>query len=352
MHVIVSKLAFGRVRGRLRFAVERGTKPISPHTPPHTTTHPIHIQMLPINRLAAKIRVPLRRCISATPVRCAEDEWKPPAKVEDLFARIPKGKQNSPVAGARTQQELPEGKASLQLYSLGTPNGQKVSILLEELQVDYDAHLINIAAGDQYTSGFVAINPNSKIPAMLDRHGPNGQPVRLFESASIMVYLANKYQQFLPRDPALQAEAYNWLFWQMSALGPAAGNFGHYFLHAPPDALAARDYSTARYGVEVQRLCSLLDQHLHDRQHMIGDAYSIVDMICLPWINQLLVGMAHGGVRAKDFLSIDRYGSLLKWAERCLDRPATQRGISQVLPMYKCKPADDKGPEACPKCTM
>ncbi|RHY15017.1 hypothetical protein DYB32_010797, partial [Aphanomyces invadans] len=220
----------------------------------------------------------------------ASSDWTPPRKVEELsasasgntFASI-----NSPNAGARVQESLPVGTARLQLYSLGTPNGIKVSILLEELGVDYDAHCINIGTGEQFTSGFVALNPNSKIPALLDQDGVDGAPLHVWESASIALYLAEKYQQFLPSNPRHRVEVMNWLFWQMG------GNFGHFFVYAPADKGAARDYGVARYGMETQRLCSVLDKHLEGKTYLVGEEYSVADMVVFPWANQLDTGYIH-----------------------------------------------------------
>ncbi|KAH9188179.1 hypothetical protein AeNC1_009840 [Aphanomyces euteiches] len=258
-------------------------------------------------------------------------DWTPPNKIEDLFAAAAGNKFasiNSPEAGARVQEDLPVGKAPLQLYSLGTPNGIKVSILLEELGVDYDSHFINISVGDQFKSGFVNVNPNSKIPALLDQEGPDGAPIHLFESASIALYLAEKYNRFLPSSPRLKAEVMNWVFWQMAGQGPMAGNFGHFFVYAPADKGAARDYGVARYGMEVQRLCSVLDKHLEGKTYIVGEEYSLADIICFPWANQLDTGYNHSsGKTAKDFLSFDKYKNIHAWMERIRARPAVQRGL-------------------------
>eukprot|EP01040_Poterioochromonas_malhamensis_P006553 gene6555-7057_t len=231
-------------------------------------------------------------------------EWTPPAKIED--------------------------SAPLQLYSLSTPNGQKVGILLEELGVDYDAHVVNIGKGDQFTSGFVQVNPNSKIPALVDKEGPDGQPINLFESASINLYLAEKYGgRFIPHEPRLRAEMMNWLFWQMGGFGPFLGQLGHFFVHAPADKVEARDYGVARYGMETQRLCSVLDQHLEGRWYMVGDEYTLADIAIFPWFNALRIGFKHSsGVAAKDFLSIDQYKNANARADLILERPAVQRGVT------------------------
>lgn len=274
------------------------------------------------------------------------DEWRPPKKLEDLFPKFPENKQST-VAGSLTHRDLPVGKNAIQLYSLGTPNGQKVSVLLEELMIDYDAHLINIAAGDQYSNGFVQINPNSKIPAVVDKNGPGNEPIAIFESASILVYLADKYQMFIPLNIRQRTECMSWLFWQMSGWGPTCGNFGHYFSHCPGRLAAARDYGVLRYGKEMQRLCSVLEEHLAHRVYMVSHEYTIADMAILPWFNQLRVGLKHSsGLTAREVLSIDKYRRLNEWADCLLQRPATLRGITQVLPMHHPHQKDK------PKCTL
>jgi len=256
--------------------------------------------------------------------------WAPPAKIESLFAATSGNAfagLNSNKSGARTQVPLTVGTAPIQFYSTYTPNSIKVSILLEELGVDYDGHVISIGKGDQFTSGFVGINPNSKIPALVDNHGPDGKPISVFESAAIMLYLAEKYHKFLPTDPRLKAEAMSWLFWQMSAQGPMTGNFGHFMVYAPDDKCEARDYGTARYGMEVQRLCHVLDTHLKDRKFMVGEEYTVVDMAILPWFQQLRTGYIHKtGKTAGDFLSVDQYVNAIAWADRLLTRPAVEKG--------------------------
>lgn len=261
----------------------------------------------------------------------AAAEWKPPSKIEELFAVTAGNKFaaiNSPVAGARVEKELPEGTAPVQLYSLFTPNGQKVSILFEELELDYDAHVINIGKGDQFTSGFVKVNPNSKIPACVDKEGPNGSPINLFESASIVQYFAEKHGKFIPTDPAKRQECFNWVYWQMGGFGPFCGQFGHFFVYAPADKLETRDYGTSRYGMEVQRLCSVLDQHLAKNEFLAGDEYSIADMVVFPWFHQLLTGYNHSsGVTAAQFLSIDKYSHAVAWAQKLKARPQVQRGL-------------------------
>lgn len=265
----------------------------------------------------------------------AASAWTPPAKVEDLYSSM-QGNQfsgiNRPTAGAREEKELPSGSAPLQLYSLGTPNGQKVGILLEELVelglVEYDAHTVNIGKGEQFTSGFTAVNPNGKIPALVDRDGPDGKPINLFESASIDLYLCEKYQRFLPKDPRGRAEVMNWVFWSMGGQGPMTGQFGHFFVYAPPEKKETRDYGSARYGMEVQRLCDVLDKHLAGKTYLVGEEYTLADIIVYPWFRQVQVGYPHSsGIKAAEFLGVDKYKNALAWAQRISERPAVARGV-------------------------
>ena len=173
------------------------------------------------------------------------------------------------------------------------------------------------------------MNPNSKIPAVVDKEGINGKSINLFESASIVIYFAEKYGKFIPSDPALRYEALNWVFWQMAGQGPMTGNFGHFMVYAPPDKIETRNYGVARYGMETQRLLSVLDNHLNGREFIVGDEYSIADIVIFPWFHHLRVGYKHpSGISAKDFLSIDLYSNANKWADRVLARPAVQRGIT------------------------
>jgi GST-like protein len=185
-------------------------------------------------------------------------------------------------------------------------------------------------AGDQFISGFVAVNPNSKIPAVVDLQGPGDKHLNLFESGSIMLYLADKFHRFIPQDPALRAECLNWVFWQMAGLGPMCGNFGHFMVYAPADECAARDYGVARYGMESQRLLSVLDQHLAGKIFMVGEEYTIADMVIFPWFHHvMLVGYKHAsGIGASDFLSLDQYKHANAWAQRLLARPEVQRGLT------------------------
>lgn len=257
----------------------------------------------------------------------------PPNKVESLFS-LTQGNTfastNAPTAGSQSIRSLPIGSESFQYYSLATPNGQKPAILLEELNLPYDAHKISLN-GEQFQSGFVELNPNSKIPAAIDLNGPNGKTVKLFESVSIMVYLAEKTQQFIPSDPILRSEVMNWLFWQVGGQGPITGAcFGHFFAYAPEDQHAARDYALGRYGMEVQRLCSVLNNHLATRTYLVGEEYTIADMACFPWFQ---TGLRTGyktksGLTACEFLSIEEnYPHVVAWADRILARPAVQRGL-------------------------
>ncbi len=264
------------------------------------------------------------------------DIWQPPTKIEELYAANSGhafSSINRPTAGARTEAELPAGHAAIQLYSLGTPNGQKISILLEELldlglPADYDAHFIDIGKGEQFTSGFTAVNPNGKIPACLDRKGPGGRTIRLFESGSMCLYFAQKFAAFIPEDAALKAEMMNWIFWQMGSQGPMTGQFGHFFVYAPANQLQTRDYGTSRYGMEVQRLCDVLDKALADRDFLLGEAYSLADIMIYPWFAQVMNGYIHtSGVRAAEFLSVDRYTHAQRWAHSIGQRPAVQRGM-------------------------
>jgi GST-like protein len=230
---------------------------------------------------------------------------------------------NRPVAGATHERELPVGRHPLQLYSLGTPNGVKVTVLLEELLAlghtgaEYDAWLINIRDGDQFSSGFVAVNPNSKIPALLDRSGPT--PIRVFESGAILVYLAEKFGAFLPREPALRAECLSWLFWQMGSTPFLGGGFGHFYAYAPEKF----EYPIDRYAMEVKRQLDVLDRLLAQREYVAGDAYTIADMAIWPWYGGLVLGQLYN---AAEFLAVHEYRHVLRWANLIAARPAVRRG--------------------------
>ncbi|WP_293868614.1 glutathione-dependent disulfide-bond oxidoreductase [uncultured Alsobacter sp.] len=230
---------------------------------------------------------------------------------------------NRPIAGPTHDKELPVGKHPLQLYSLGTPNGQKVTILLEELLAlghsgaEYDAWLIKIGEGDQFGSGFVGVNPNSKIPALLDRSEP--KPVRVFESGAILTYLAEKFGAFLPTDRAARAECFSWLFWQMGSAPFMGGGFGHFYAYAPVKI----EYAIDRYAMETKRQLDVLDRRLAESEFVAGPDYTIADMAIFPWYG----GMAKGWqYNAAEFLSVHEYKNVLRWADQLMARPAVKRG--------------------------
>jgi GST-like protein len=231
---------------------------------------------------------------------------------------------NRPVAGATHEQALPVGQHPLQLYSLATPNGVKVTVMLEELLAlghagaEYDAWPIRINTGEQFGSGFVAANPNSKIPALIDRSGP--EPVRVFESGAILVYLAEKFgNAFLPTAGAARAETLSWLFWQMGSAPFLGGGFGHFFAYAP----TKQSYPINRYAMEVKRQLDVLDRLLAERPYLAGEAYTVADMATWPWYGQLVQGQLYG---AAEFLSVHEYTHVKRWAEAIAQRPAVQRG--------------------------
>lgn len=231
---------------------------------------------------------------------------------------------NRPIAGATHDKDLPVGKHPIQLYSLGTPNGQKVTIMLEELLAlghtgaEYDAWLIRIAKGDQFGSGFVAANPNSKIPAMVDRSGAT--PVRVFESGAILMYLAEKFGgAFLPSTQPARAETLSWLFWQMGSAPFLGGGFGHFYAYAP----AKFEYPINRYAMEVKRQLDVLDRQLADNEFVAGKDYTIADMAIWPWYGGLVKGWLYG---AGEFLSVQEYKNVLRWADEIFARPAVSRG--------------------------
>jgi GST-like protein len=230
---------------------------------------------------------------------------------------------NRPVAGATHEKKLPVGKHPLQLYSLATPNGQKVAIMLEELLAlghsgaEYDAWLIKIGDGDQFGSGFVEINPNSKIPALMDRSEPT--PIRVFESGAILVYLAEKFGAFLPTDRQGRAETLSWLFWQMGSAPFVGGGFGHFYVYAP----TKQEYPINRYAMEVKRQLDVLDRRLADNEFIAGDDYTIADMAIWPWYGGLVKGWVYD---AAEFLSVHEYKNVVRWADQLLARPAVARG--------------------------
>ena len=230
---------------------------------------------------------------------------------------------NRPIAGATHEKELPVGQHPLQLYSMATPNGVKVTVMLEELLAaghsgaEYDAWLIDIRQGGQFGSDFVAINPNSKIPALMDRSG--AEPVRLFESGSILLYLAEKFGAFLPTDPGKRTEALNWLFWQMGSAPYLGGGFGHFYAYAPLKI----EYCIDRFTMETKRQLDVLNRHLADNEYMAGSDYSIADIAIWPWYGGVVTGQVYN---AAEFLQAHEYTHLLRWAEQIGERPAVKRG--------------------------
>ena len=230
---------------------------------------------------------------------------------------------NRPIAGATHDKDLPVGTHPLQLYSLATPNGQKVTILLEELLAlghsgaDYDAWLIRIGEGDQFGSGFVAVNPNSKIPALLDRSGPT--PIRIFESGAILMHLAEKFGSFLPTETAARAECLSWLFWQMGSAPYLGGGFGHFYAYAPIKI----EYAIDRFAMEVKRELDVLDRRLAETEYLGGAIYTIADIAVWPWYGNLVLGQAYN---AGEFLQVQDYRHVQRWAAAIAARPAVQRG--------------------------
>ncbi len=229
---------------------------------------------------------------------------------------------NRPISGATHEKELPVGRHPLQLYSLATPNGVKVTVMLEELLAlghggaEYDAWLIRIGEGDQFGSGFVAVNPNSKIPALMDRSGPT--PIRVFESGAILVYLAEKFGAFLPTEPGARAECLSWLFWQMGSAPYLGGGFGHFYAYAPVKI----EYAIDRFAMEAKRQLDVLDKRLADHEYLAGD-YSIADMAVWPWYGGLAKGVLYG---AAAFLDVASYAHVRRWADAIAERPAARRG--------------------------
>ncbi|MGO8204537.1 glutathione-dependent disulfide-bond oxidoreductase [Rhizobium ruizarguesonis] len=230
---------------------------------------------------------------------------------------------NRPISGPTHDKELPVGRHPLQLYSLGTPNGQKVTIMLEELLAlghsgaEYDAWLIKIGDGDQFGSGFVAVNPNSKIPALMDRSGP--KPIRVFESGAILTYLAEKFGAFLPTEPSERAECLSWLFWQMGSAPYLGGGFGHFYAYAPTKI----EYAIDRFAMEVKRQLDVLDRRLAESEYLAGSQYTIADIAVWPWYGGLVKGWTYG---AAEFLQVEDYKNVLRWADTIYSRPAVQRG--------------------------
>ena len=231
---------------------------------------------------------------------------------------------NRPIAGPTHDKELPVGDHPFQLYSLATPNGVKATVMFEELLAlghkgaEYDAWLVNIGEGDQFGSDYVDINPNSKIPVMVDRSGDT--PQRVFESGSILLYLAEKFGAFLPTDPSARTEALNWLFWQMGSAPFLGGGFGHFYAYAPMKI----EYAIDRFAMEVKRQMDVLDRHLADNHYMAGDEYSIADMAIWPWYGGMAKGILY---EAGEFLQVQDYKNVQRWTEEINNRPAVKRGI-------------------------
>lgn len=244
--------------------------------------------------------------------------WRWNKDVGGKFAAI-----NRPTAGATHEQALPVGKHPLQLYSLGTPNGVKVTVLLEELlelgikEAEYDAWLINIQDGEQFSSGFVEVNPNSKIPALMDHS--TSPSSRVFESGAIMLYLAEKFAAFIPKAPAQRTQCLNWLFWNIGSVPFLGGGFGHFFAYAPEKL----EYPIERYTMEVKRQLNLLDQHLADNRYLCGDEYSIADMANMAWYGALVMGKLY---EAAEFLDVSTYKNVIRWTQDIQQRPAVKRG--------------------------
>jgi GSH-dependent disulfide-bond oxidoreductase len=231
---------------------------------------------------------------------------------------------NRPIAGATHDTELPVGKHPLQLYSQGTPNGVKVTVMLEELLArghggaEYDAWLVRISDGGQFGSGFVSVNPNSKIPALLDRSG--AKPRRVFESGAILLYLAEKFGAFLPTDPDKRTETLNWLFWQMGSAPYLGGGFGHFYAYAP----SKMEYPINRFSMETKRQLDVLDRHLATNEFMGGDEYSIADIAIWPWYGALVKGLLYG--TSAEFLAVHEYAHVNRWTNAIAERPAVKRG--------------------------
>ena len=230
---------------------------------------------------------------------------------------------NRPIAGPTHEKDLPVGRHPLQLYSLGTPNGVKVTVMLEELLAlghsgaEYDAWLIRIGDGDQFGSGFVAINPNSKIPALVDRSGPT--PIRVFETGAILMYLAEKFGEFLPTEVSARAECLSWLFWQMGSTPYVGGGFGHFYAYAPTKI----EYAIDRFAMETKRLLDVLDRRLAESEYVAGPDYTIADIAIFPWYGGLAKFGQYG---AAEFLAVHEYKNVQRWADMLLERPAVRRG--------------------------
>lgn len=254
-----------------------------------------------------------------TPEYTPPKVWTWNKDAEHRFANI-----NRPIAGATHEKELSVGRHPFQLYSLATPNGVKVTVMLEELlakghaRAEYDAWIIPINVGEQFGSGFVAVNPNSKIPALLDRSIPE-KPIRIFESGAILMYLAEKFGEFLPTDPSKRAECLSWLFWQMGAGPYLGGGFGHFYAYAPIKI----EYAIDRFAMEVKRQLDVLDRRLAESEYIAGPDYTIADMAIWPWYGSLVKGLLYEG---GEFLSVHEYTHVIRWTDQIATRPAVQRG--------------------------
>ena len=265
--------------------------------------------------------------------------WQWEKKGEGRFANI-----NRPVAGPTHEADLPVGRHPHQLYSLGTPNGQKVTILFEELlaaghaDAEYDAWLINILEGDQFSSGFVAANPNSKIPALVDHS--TSPPTRVFESGAILVYLAEKFGTFLPSAGAARAECLSWLFWQMGSAPFLGGGFGHFYAYAP----TKQEYPINRFTMEAKRQLDVLNRNLAERRFMTGDEYTIADMAIWPWYGGVVINNLYD---AAEFLQVDSYTHVVRWANEIAARPAVQRGrrVNRIMGPEDEQMRERHGPE-------
>jgi GST-like protein len=237
-------------------------------------------------------------------------------------------KTNRPIAGATHEKALPVGDNPLQLYSMGTPNGVKITVMLEELLAlgfegaEYDAYMIRIGDGDQFGSGFVDINPNSKIPALVDHSvgdAVDGEPQRVFESGAILLYLAEKFDALLPQNIAMRTECLSWLFWQMGSAPYLGGGFGHFYVYAPTKI----EYVIDRFSMETKRQLDVLNQHLAEKKYICGDEYSIADIAIWPWYGSLVLGVLYD---AAEFLEVGSYTHVVRWAKQIKDRPAVKRG--------------------------
>ena len=268
-----------------------------------------------------------------TPSYTPPKVWKWDAESGGRFANI-----NRPIAGATHEKELLVGEHPLQVYSLATPNGVKVTVLLEELlaigkDAEYDAYLVNIGDGSQFGSGFVAANPNSKIPALVD-HGTS-PPTRVFESGAILVYLAEKFDAFLPKEPSARAECMSWLFWLMGSAPYLGGGFGHFYAYAPEKF----EYPINRFAMEVKRQLDVLDRNLAERRFLGGDEYTIADIATCPWYGALALGRLYDSA---EFLDVKSYTNVVRWATEFQERPAVKRGQRVNRPWG---PEEDRVPE-------